>query len=164
MTTIHSFLAIASRSALVCGKHSNYGAYGGRLIARFLSRPSGVSSAATCEKTALSARNWLMGTHGARIRPRALPPARQADKSTNVNSGRQGRRMVTLADWPVARRLFTVIVVALLMGLVFGGLRVAAAEASASQFSRTQQLASLGVQLTNVVDDLQNERDATLVA
>ena len=72
--------------------------------------------------------------------------------------------MGALADWPVARRLFTVIVVALLMGLVFGGLRVAAAEGSASQFSRTQQLASLGVQLTNVVNDLQNERDATLVA
>ena len=40
--------------------------------------------------------------------------------------------MGALADWPVARRLFTVIVVALLMGLVFGGLRVAAAEGSAS--------------------------------
>jgi signal transduction histidine kinase len=71
--------------------------------------------------------------------------------------------MGTLADWPVARRLFTVIVAALLMGLVFGGLRVAAAEGSASQFSRTQQLASLGVQLTGVVNDLQDERDATLV-
>jgi signal transduction histidine kinase len=64
----------------------------------------------------------------------------------------------------VARRLFTVIVAALLMGLVFGGLRVADAENSASQFSRTQQLARLGVQLTSVVNDLQNERDATLVA
>jgi signal transduction histidine kinase len=71
--------------------------------------------------------------------------------------------MGTLADWPVARRLFTVIVAALLMGLVFGGLRVAAAEGSASQFSRTQQLANLGVQLTAVVNDLQDERDATLV-
>ena len=49
------------------------------------------------------------------------------------------------------------------MGLVFGGLRVADAENSASQFSRTQQLANLGVQLTGVANDLQNERDATLV-
>jgi signal transduction histidine kinase len=71
---------------------------------------------------------------------------------------------VTLTDWPVARRLFAVIVAALLMGLVFGGLRVADAENSASQFSRTQQLAKLGAQLTGVVNDLQNERDATLVA
>src|SRR5215469_4566318 len=104
-----------------------------------------------------------MGTHGARVRPRALPPARRADKSTSVNSAQRRRSMGNLADWPVARRLFTVIVAALLMGLVFGGLRVAAAEGSASQFSRTQQLANLGVQLTTVVNDLQNERDATLV-
>ena len=71
---------------------------------------------------------------------------------------------LTLTDWPVARRLFAVIVAALLMGLVFGGLRVADAENSASQFSRTQQLAKLSAQLVTVVNDLQNERDATLVA
>jgi signal transduction histidine kinase len=71
---------------------------------------------------------------------------------------------VTLADWPVARRLFAVIAAALVMGLVFGGLRVADAENSASQFGKTEQLAKLGAQLVTVVDDLQNERDATLVA
>ena len=71
---------------------------------------------------------------------------------------------LSLTNWPVARRLFAVIVAALLMGLVFGGLRVADAENSASQLSRTEQVAKLGVQLTGVVDDLQNERDATLVA
>ena len=64
----------------------------------------------------------------------------------------------------MAWRLFAVIVAALLMGLVFGGLRVAAAEDSASQFGRTQQLAKLSAELLPVVDDLQNERDATLVA
>ena len=106
-----------------------------------------------------------MGTHGASVRPRALPPARRADKTTGADSGRkrQTRLTLTLTDWPVARRLFTVIVAALLMGLVFGGLRVTDAEGSASQFSRTQQLAKLGVQLTQVVNDLQDERDATLV-
>ena len=104
-----------------------------------------------------------MGTHGASTRPRALPAARQAGKSTGAGAGEARRPSLTLADWPVARRLFTVIVAALLMGLVFGGLRVAAAEGSAKQFSRTQQLAKLGVQLTGVVNDLQNERDATLV-
>ncbi|HEX9042417.1 MAG TPA: nitrate- and nitrite sensing domain-containing protein [Trebonia sp.] len=71
---------------------------------------------------------------------------------------------LALTDWPVARRLFAVIVAALLMGLVFGGLRVVDAENSAGQFSRTEQLAKLGAQLATVVDDLQNERDATLVA
>jgi len=62
----------------------------------------------------------------------------------------------------VARRLFAVIVAALLMGLVLGGLRVADAEASATQFGRVSQLAKLSQQLTIMVDDLQNERDATL--
>ncbi len=89
-----------------------------------------------------------MGTHGASMRPRALPPARRAGKSTGVDAGRKRQLNLNLTDWPVARRLFTVIVAALLMGLVFGGLRVADAENSASQFSRTQQLAKLGVQLT----------------
>jgi signal transduction histidine kinase len=105
-----------------------------------------------------------MGTHGASVRPRALPPARRAEKSAGANSRQKKRPSLTLTDWPVASRLFTVIVAALLMGLVFGGLRVADAENSASQFSRTQQLAKLSVQLTTAVNDLQNERDATLVA
>jgi signal transduction histidine kinase len=105
-----------------------------------------------------------MGTHGASVRPRALPPARRAAKSTGTDSRRKRQPGLALTNWPVASRLFTVIVAALLMGLVFGGLRVADAENSASQLSRTQQLAKLGVQLTGVVNDLQNERDATLVA
>src|SRR5580704_137641 len=105
-----------------------------------------------------------MGTHGASMRPRALPPARRAAKSTDVDSNQRRPMNLSLTNWPVARRLFAVIVAALLMGLVFGGLRVADAENSASQLSRTEQVAKLGVQLTGVVDDLQNERDATLVA
>ena len=105
-----------------------------------------------------------MGTHGASVRPRALPPARRAGKSADVDSDQKRQLNLNLADWPVASRLFTVIVAALLMGLVFGGLRVADEENSANQFSRTQQLAMLGTQLVTVVDDLQNERDATLVA
>jgi len=104
-----------------------------------------------------------MGTHGAAgSRSRALARARQAAGPDKARSG-QTQRM-TLTDWPVARRLFAVIVAALLMGLVFGGLRVADAENSASQFSRTEQLARLSAQLVTIVDDLQNERDATLVA
>src|SRR5215469_12566054 len=104
-----------------------------------------------------------MGTHGAAGgRSRALARTRRAAGQDKARSGAPRRGGLT--DWPVARRLFAVIVAALLMGLVFGGLRVADAENSASQFSRTQQLARLGAQLVTVVDDLQNERDATLVA
>lgn len=105
-----------------------------------------------------------MGTHGASARPRALPPARRAAKSSNVDSKSKFQFRLDLADWPVARRLFAVIVAALLMGLVFGGLRVATAEGSASQLSRTLQLANLSAQLVGVSQDLQHEEDATDVA
>ena len=106
-----------------------------------------------------------MGTHGAAgARSRAVARARRAAGQDNLRSRPAGRLDLALTDWPVARRLFAVIVAALLMGLVFGGLRVADAENSASQFSRTQQLARLSAQLVTIVDDLQNERDATLVA
>ena len=103
-----------------------------------------------------------MGTHGAAgTRVRALTPRRNTVSSNSIDSAR--RRLLNPFDWPVARRLFAVIVAALLMGLVFGGLRVYDSEGDASQFSRVSQLANLGEQLTVLVNDLQNERDATLL-
>jgi signal transduction histidine kinase len=99
-----------------------------------------------------------MGNHGAAsARPRAGNATQHAKKSTNVNSG----RTLTLRDWPVSWRLITVIVMALVMGLVFGGLRVSAAVGSASQFGRVAQLANLGEQVTKLVQGLENERDET---
>jgi signal transduction histidine kinase len=89
---------------------------------------------------------------------RALPPGNTvSSKSVNPT-----RRLLNLSDWPVARRLFAVIAAALLMGVIFGGLRVADAESSASQYSRVSQLANVGQKLTVLVNDLQNERDETL--
>ena len=102
-----------------------------------------------------------MGTHGAAgTRTRALSRGNNTVSSTAVNFVR--RRPFNLSDWPVARRLFAVIVAALLMGVIFGGLRVADAESSAGQYSRVSQLANLGQKLTVLVNDLQNERDQTL--
>ncbi len=102
-----------------------------------------------------------MGTHGAAsTRTRALSRGNNTVSSTAVNFVR--RRPFNLSDWPVARRLFAVIVAALLMGVIFGGLRVYDSEGAASQFSRVSQLANLGQKLTILVDDLQNERDQTL--
>jgi len=71
------------------------------------------------------------------------------------------RRQLALRDWPVSRRLIAVIVLALVMGLVFGGLRVASAADSAAQFGRVAQLAKLGQQVTGLVQALQDERDQT---
>jgi signal transduction histidine kinase len=91
---------------------------------------------------------------------RAGNNSQHARESTIFNV--RNPRAFTLRDWPVSTRLLAVIVLALLMGLVFGGLRVAAAESSASQFGRVSQLAELGEQVTVLVQDLQNERDETL--
>jgi signal transduction histidine kinase len=70
-------------------------------------------------------------------------------------------RTLTLQNWPVSWRLIAVIVLALVIGLVFGGLRVAAAAGSAAQFGRVTQLANLGQQVTVLVQSLENERDET---
>ncbi|HTX29531.1 MAG TPA: nitrate- and nitrite sensing domain-containing protein [Streptosporangiaceae bacterium] len=70
-------------------------------------------------------------------------------------------RALALRNWPVSTRLIAVIVLALLMGLVFGGLRVASAAQSASEFGGVSQLADLGQQVTGLVQALEDERDKT---
>src|SRR5258707_10460391 len=105
-----------------------------------------------------------MRTHGAGgTRRRAVATAEGTTSSTTADSPSGRRSRLSLAVWPVARRLFAVIVAALLMGVIFGGLRVADSEASASQFSQVSQVATLGAKLTVLVDALQNERDQTLL-
>ena len=102
-----------------------------------------------------------MGTHGAvGAKTRAVTAGNRASKSTDASPG--GSRFLNLSNWPVSRRLFAVIVLALVMGLVFGGLRISSAESSATQFGRVSQLATLGQRLTVLIQDLQDERDQTL--
>jgi signal transduction histidine kinase len=84
---------------------------------------------------------------------------KHARKSTVIQLPKS--RMLTMQDWPVSYRLLAVIVLALLMGLVFGGLRVAAAVNSAAGFGRVTQLATLGQQVTGLVQALEDERDET---
>jgi signal transduction histidine kinase len=69
------------------------------------------------------------------------------------------RGSLALRNWPVSRRLVAVIVMAVVMGLVFGGLRVASAIGTASSFGRTTQLAVLGEQVTALAQAMENERD-----
>ncbi len=104
-----------------------------------------------------------MGTHGAAsVRSRALPAGGRPAESANV--GRTARRsLLDVSGWPVARRFFAVIVAALLMGVVFGGLWVASAEGNASQYSRVSKLAALNQTLIVCVNALQNERDTALL-
>jgi signal transduction histidine kinase len=78
-----------------------------------------------------------------------------------ADTRRPRARPLTIQNWPVSYRLMAVIVVALIMGVVFGGLRVAAATDSAAGFGRVTQLATLGQQVTGLVQALENERDET---
>src|SRR5215472_11507039 len=103
-----------------------------------------------------------MGNHGAAsTRARAGAASKRAPKTTDEKP--TSSRLLNLSDWPVSRRLFAVIVLALIMGLVFGGLRVATAEGSAEQSGRALQLANLGEKVDSLVQALQNERDVAAV-
>ena len=101
-----------------------------------------------------------MGNHRvASAVPRAGNASQKAAEPTTSRFA--GPDALTLANWPVSTRLIAVIVLALIMGLVFGGLRVASAADSAAQFGRVSQLAALGQQVTGLVQALENERDET---
>jgi signal transduction histidine kinase len=78
-----------------------------------------------------------------------------------ASARRPRRRSLLLRNWPVSRRLVVVIVMAVVMGLVFGSLRVAAAVDTAQGFARTSQLAVLGEQVTTLAQAMENERDLT---
>jgi len=71
------------------------------------------------------------------------------------------RGSLALRNWPVSRRLVAVIVIAVVMGLVFGGLRVASAIGTANSFARTTQLAVLGEQVTALAQAMETERDTS---
>jgi hypothetical protein len=101
-----------------------------------------------------------MGNHeGANARLRASDASRPDKASTFFNF--LSSHAFTLRNWPVSWRLFAVFMLTLAMGLVFGGLRVSAAVDSAAQFSRVSQLASLGQQVTGLMQALEAERDET---
>ncbi|MGH3176581.1 MAG: nitrate- and nitrite sensing domain-containing protein [Streptosporangiaceae bacterium] len=101
-----------------------------------------------------------MGSHGVTSARLSAGKTSQHAREPAAPQPRSPRRH-TLRDWPVFWRLVAVIVLALIMGLVFGGLRVASAADSAAEFGRVSQLASLGQRVTGLVQALQDERDET---
>ena len=101
-----------------------------------------------------------MGNHGmVSAKPRSADSDKRAEKSAVFHV--PSSRALILRNWPVSWRLIAVIVLALVMGLVFGGLRVSSAADSAAGFGRVSQLASLGQQVTVLVQGLEDERDQT---
>src|SRR5579863_5389492 len=101
-----------------------------------------------------------MGNHrAASVAPRAGDASQYATEP--ASSRFTSRGALRMRNWPVSTRLIAVIVLALLMGLVFGGLRVASAADSASEFAGVSQLADLGQQVTRLTQALEDERDRT---
>jgi signal transduction histidine kinase len=106
--------------------------------------------------------NGRPGTPGkaaARRRPITASGAHAAPH--NGGWPRGAPRPIALTNWPVAWRLFAVIVLAVLMGLVFGGLQVASAVSQAHRFAQTTKLARLGQQSIALAQALENERAQT---
>src|SRR5262249_49174420 len=98
-----------------------------------------------------------MGSHGitgARLRPGKT----RQNAGDAAASQLKDPRAVTLGAWPVSWRRIAVIGLARVMGLVFGG-RLGAGRAA--QFGRVSQLASLGRQVTGLVQAMEDERDET---
>ncbi|HJY62229.1 MAG TPA: nitrate- and nitrite sensing domain-containing protein [Streptosporangiaceae bacterium] len=102
-----------------------------------------------------------MGNHRvASAGPRAVGPT-YVSEAPATTSHFTSPSALNLRNWPVSTRLIAVIVLALLMGLVFGGLRVVSATDSADEFGRVSHLAALGQQVTGLVQALEDERDET---
>src|SRR3984957_18722923 len=70
-------------------------------------------------------------------------------------------RRTSLSNWSVSTRLVALFVMASVLGLVFGGLRIADAVGAASSYSRSAQLADVGQQLTQLGQGMEDERDLT---
>jgi signal transduction histidine kinase len=62
-------------------------------------------------------------------------------------------------DWPVSWRLMAIAVIAIVVDLTLGGLRLAATTESTTAFSRVTQLAVLGQRVTGLAQALEDERD-----
>ncbi len=92
------------------------------------------------------------------------PPPQGTPRGT-ISSGAQQDippRRLSLTNWPVSTRLGALFVAASLMGLVFGGVRIADSLSAAGADANTSQLAVLGQQVTVLAQDLENEQDLTV--
>jgi signal transduction histidine kinase len=89
--------------------------------------------------------------------PKAKPPAAHASAS----GSRPTLARLAWRNWPVWWRLTAVVVIAVVLDGVLGGLRLAAATDSTAQFGRVAQLAVLGQQVTDLAHAMEDERDLT---
>src|SRR5690242_19064110 len=89
------------------------------------------------------------------------PPAEPPPAHAATSAGRRMPPALAWRNWPVSWRLTAVVVVAVVLDGVLGGLRLAAAADSTAQFGRVAQLAVLGQQVTGLAHAMEDERDQT---
>src|ERR1700722_19522752 len=68
-------------------------------------------------------------------------------------------RRFSLANWSVSTRLAALCAMASVLGLVFGGLRIADAGDTSDAYSHTAQLAVVGGKITALAQAMEDERD-----
>jgi len=96
-------------------------------------------------------------------RPDRAEPDRAGPDRARPDGARPDRlRRSSLSNWSVSTRLVALFVMASLLGLVFGGLRIADAVGTASDYSRTVQLADVARQITALAQAIEDERDHTV--
>src|SRR5581483_5522563 len=88
-------------------------------------------------------------------------PGAKAPPAHAAPAGRRLPAALAWRNWPVSWRLTAVVVVAVVLDGVLGGLRLAAAAGSTAQFGRVAQLAVLGQQVTGLAHAMEDERDQT---
>jgi signal transduction histidine kinase len=105
--------------------------------------------------------NGRPGTPGKAAKRRPISATGAHAAPHNGGRPRGAPPPVALTNWPVAWRLFAVIVLAVLMGLIFGGLQVATAVNKAHQYAKVTKLAGLGQQAIVLAQALEDERAQT---
>src|ERR1700685_2037657 len=93
-----------------------------------------------------------------------MPAIRAGDQGRAGPGGARpdrGRRS-SLSNWSVSTRLIALFAMASVLGLVFGRLRIADAVGTAVAYSRSVQLADIGVRVTALAQAMEDERDRTV--
>src|SRR6516164_6659441 len=120
--------------------------------------PSGRVDVCLCQKTRAGEGKAMKSPD---VPAAGRPTGDAAARQQSVRADFPRPSAFSLSNWPVSRRLVAVIVMAVVMGLVFGGLRVAVSVDSANGFARTTQLALLGQQVTQLAQAMEDERDTS---
>lgn len=94
--------------------------------------------------------------------PGLEPSAASPDHLTRaLHRQHRVRSSLALRNWRVTWRLVALIAIPTVMGLLFGVLRITAADGAARQFSQAEQLALLGQQTAGLAQAVEDERDLT---